>query len=67
MDKENTCSSKAPFREHIGVLFKCCRVYSRVYLNAKKTAFVGWCPKCAKKVELKVSPTGTDSHFFEVF
>jgi len=51
-------------RPFIGMMFKCCKVYSRIYLNRKRTAFVGWCPKCAEKVEVKVSPDGTDSSFF---
>jgi len=51
-------------RPYIGVLFKCCRVYSRIYLNAKGDAFVGWCPKCSTKMEVMVSPTGSDSRFF---
>lgn len=53
-----------PPRPFIGITFKCCKVYSRVYLNKKGTAFVGWCPKCAAKVEVLVSPDGDDSSFF---
>jgi len=54
--------TKRPF---IGIHFKCCNVYSRIYINKKQTAFVGWCPKCTKKVEVKISPDGSDSSFFE--
>ena len=53
-------------RPHLGIMFKCCNVYSHIYLNKKGDAFVGWCPKCAKKAEVKVSPDGSDSRFFEV-
>lgn len=35
-------------------------------MNKEGTAFVGWCPKCAKKVTLTISPDGEDSQFFEV-
>jgi len=52
-------------KEFIGVVFKCCRVYSRIYLNKKKTAFVGWCPKCASKMEVHISPSGSESRFFQ--
>lgn len=52
-------------RPFIGVHFECCSVYARIYLNKKKTAFVGWCPKCTKKVEMKVSRNGTTDRFFE--
>jgi hypothetical protein len=58
---ENQSRSKRPF---IGMHFKCCRVYARIYLNQKGTAFVGWCPRCAAKVEVRVSPTGSRSRFF---
>ncbi len=61
MDKKK----KEP-KEHLGVMFKCCKIYSRIYINAKRTAFVGWCPKCAKRVEVKIGPGGSDSRFFEV-
>ena len=50
----------------LGIMFKCCNVYSRIYLNNKKDAFVGWCPKCAKRATVKISPDGVDSRFFEV-
>lgn len=51
-------------RPHIGILFKCCHIYSRIYLNKRGNAFVGWCPKCAARLEVKVSPTGSKQKFF---
>lgn len=53
-------------RPYIGVIFKCCHIYSRVYLNKQGTAYVGWCPKCAAQLRIKVSPDGTGDRFFEV-
>lgn len=52
-------------RPYIGVIFKCCHIYSRVYLNKKGTAYVGWCPKCAAQLRIRVSPDGTNDRFFE--
>ncbi len=52
-------------KPYIGVLFKCCKTYSRIYLNAQGTAFVGWCPKCASQLRVKVSPDGSTARFFE--
>ncbi len=52
-------------KEFVGIYFKCCNVYSRIYINKKETAFTGWCPKCAKKVEIKISHTGSTEKFFE--
>lgn len=60
MDKNEETSSR-PF---IGMHFKCCNVYARVYLNAGGTAFVGWCPRCATRAEVRVSPTGSKTKFF---
>ena len=53
-------------RPFIGVHFKCCNVYARIYLNAGGGAFVGWCPKCATKTTVNVSPTGSATRFFTV-
>jgi hypothetical protein len=57
-------SEKKIGRPFVGIFFTCCKVYSRIYLNKQKTAFVGWCPRCAAKVEMKVSPAGSTSRFF---
>lgn len=65
MTTEN--SNKRPgSKPFVGIHFKCCNIYSRIYLNKQHDAFVGWCPKCVKKVVLKISPDGEDSRFFEV-
>ncbi len=53
-------------RPWISVLFECCRVYLRIYLNRNRTAFVGWCPKCKAKVEVKADPDGSSDRFFSV-
>lgn len=57
-------NEKKTGRPFVGIFFTCCKVYSRIYLNKQGTAFVGWCPRCAAKVEMKVSPTGSTSRFF---
>ena len=51
----------------LGVQFVCCDVYSRVYANRDETAYVGHCPRCAKRVEFKIGAGGTDSRFFKAF
>lgn len=57
-------SSEAASRKFVGVQFKCCDVYSRVYINHGRTAYEGNCPKCAKRVRLEIGPGGTDARFF---
>lgn len=51
-------------RRFVGVHFVCCDVYTRVYVNRDETAYLGNCPKCAKRVSLQIGPRGTDARFF---
>ena len=53
-----------PKRKYIGVLFECCDVYTRIYISKKKAAYIGWCPKCAHRIEIKIDKQGTNSRFF---
>jgi hypothetical protein len=48
----------------LGVHFACCDVYSRVYVNRARTAYVGHCPRCAGRVEFGIGPGGTSHRFF---
>jgi hypothetical protein len=63
MASEVDKSKKRPF---VGVQWDCCNTYSRVYLNKRGSAYVGWCPKCGKRVQMNVSPTGSRKRFFNV-
>ena len=63
-DYGRTSSNDASERKFVGVQFKCCDVYSRVYINRDETAYEGNCPKCAKRVRLSIGPGGTDARFF---
>jgi hypothetical protein len=51
-------------RRFVGIQFVCCDVYSRVYINRDQSAYEGNCPKCAKRVRLRIGPGGTDARFF---
>jgi hypothetical protein len=51
-------------RRFVGVRFLCCDVYVRVYVNRDETAYEGNCPKCAKRLTLRIGPGGTDARFF---
>ena len=63
-DDGHATSNRANERKFVGVQFKCCDVYSRVYINRDQTAYEGNCPKCAKRVRLDIGPGGTDARFF---
>lgn len=52
-------------RKFLGVHFTCCNVYSRVYINRDKTSYQGACPRCGKRVSLRIGSGGTDARFFK--
>ena len=56
-----------PARRYVGIRFACCDVYTRVYINRQQTAYVGRCPRCLRRAELKVGPGGTDARFFTAY
>jgi hypothetical protein len=68
-DPDPTTGSRgaAKSRRFLGIQFACCSIYSRVYVNKEGTAYVGNCPKCTKRVELKIGPGGSDSRFFTAY
>ena len=51
----------------LGIRFACCDVYTRVYVNCEGTAYVGHCPKCARRVQVRIGANGTDSRFFTAY
>ena len=51
-------------RKFLGVVFQCCKVYARVYVNKDGTAYTGRCPRCGRGLEMKIGPHGTDTRFF---
>ncbi len=67
MSEEPSSGSPSSSRQYLGILFECCRVYSHIYRNAAGDAYVGWCPRCAKKVTIPIRPVGIDCRFFRVY
>lgn len=54
-------------RRFVGIQFACCNVYTRIYVNREETAYVGYCPKCSKRVSMTIGPGGTDNRFFTAY
>ena len=58
---------KSDKRRFLGVSFDCCSAYARIYVNKQGTAYVGNCPRCAKRVEFLIGAEGTSSRFFRAY
>ncbi len=51
-------------KKFLGILFECCNVYRRVYINKEKNAYEGRCPKCGGEVRVLIGSEGTDARIF---
>jgi hypothetical protein len=64
---ESSSGHEASARRYLGIHFACCGVYSRIYANHERTAYVGHCPKCARRAEVKIGPGGSDTRFLTAY
>lgn len=52
-------------RPYIGVHFRCCGVYARIYRRPEQPCYVGRCPRCLRMLRVRVGPDGTSARLFE--
>jgi hypothetical protein len=52
-------------RAFLGVWFRCCHVYGRMYKTDDGTRYLGSCPKCGASVKACVGEGGTSRRIFE--
>ncbi len=67
MDARPSHDHETDNKDYLGIIFECCRVYSRIRKNKAGDAYVGWCPRCARKIIIPIHPAGTDCRFFKVY
>ncbi|MDA0692758.1 MAG: hypothetical protein O3A78_04020 [Nitrospinae bacterium] len=51
-------------KKFLGILFDCCNVYRRIYINKEKNAYEGRCPHCYREVRVLIGSDGSSSRFF---
>ncbi|MBT5028044.1 MAG: hypothetical protein HOL15_07465 [Nitrospinaceae bacterium] len=51
-------------KKFLGIMFECCNIYRRVYINKEGNAYTGRCPKCYAEVIVRVGADGSDTRFF---
>ena len=62
---EQDASAEPSQRKWIGVHFQCCDVYSRIWRNREGSAYVGYCPRCNRKIQARIGPDGVSARFFK--
>jgi len=66
-DPARPANQRGAGRRFVGIRFACCDVYTRVYVNRSETAYEGYCPKCSRRVRIRIGPEGTDCRFFTAY
>lgn len=48
----------------LGIQFRCCHAYGRVYRNAAQTRYEGRCPGCGRLLTVPIGQGGSSRRFF---
>ncbi|HON09866.1 MAG TPA: hypothetical protein PLE24_03275 [Chitinispirillaceae bacterium] len=54
-------------KKFLGIHFRCCNVYTRIYKSKEGKSYRGQCPRCGKRVEVPIGEGGVSSRFFEAY
>mgnify|MGYP006911167519 CR=1 FL=1 len=57
---EPSGDQRVPF---LGIHFKCCKTYGRIYRSPLRLVYEGQCPKCRGSLTVPIGPGGLDSRF----
>lgn len=52
-------------RPWLGIMFRCCHAYGRIYKTPAGDRYEGFCPRCGARVKALVGPGGTTRRLFE--
>ena len=51
-------------KKFLGIMFECCNIYRRIYINKKGNSYEGRCPKCFAVVKVLIGPGGSGNRMF---
>ena len=51
----------------LGIHFVNCQVYGRLYKNPEGTHYEGVCPKCRRRVKIRIGPEGSSTRTFKSY
>ncbi len=54
-------------KKFISVLFKCCNVYNRIYINKEENGLPWQMSQVPQVRKVQIGEGGTDTRFFEVY
>lgn len=54
-----------PERPYIGVHFRCCNVYARIYRRVDAAVYEGRCPRCLRPLRVGVGSGGVEQRIFQ--
>ena len=59
---------RPPYRRpFLGIYFRCCDAYGRIYRSEDQTRYEGTCPRCLSSATVRIAPSGSRARFFEAF